>query len=79
MYLSFRLKNAFSVMPMRAVAQARTKIARPAKVGAGRNAARRCEARPGHRKVTRPRLHWATATQIVRRPHHAWRLWGYHV
>lgn len=79
LYSSFRLKNAFSVMPMSAVAQARTKIARPVKVWTGRKAARRCEARPGHRKVTRPRLHWATATQIVRRPHHAWRLRRYRV
>ena len=57
MYLSPKLKMAFSVIPMSAVAQAKTKIVRPTKICMGRKKERRCEARPGQRKVTRPRIH----------------------
>ena len=73
LYWSPRLKMAFSVMPMRAVAQAMTKIVRPRKICMGRKTARRWEARPGQRKVTRPEVHWMVARLMVRRPHQEWR------
>ena len=74
MYWSPKLKIAFSVIPMSAVAQAMMKIVSPTKICTGRKKERRCEASPGQRKVTRPRTHWAVARMMVRRPHQEWRL-----
>ena len=72
------LKNAFSVIPIRAVALASMKMVSPKKMWIGRKKDRRWEARPGQRKVTRPRHHWAMAMEIVRMPAQECRLyeWG---
>ena len=78
LYSSLSLKNAFSVIPMRAVALASMKMVSPKKMWIGRKKDRRWEARPGQRKVTRPRHHWAMAMEIVRMPAQECRLyeWG---
>ena len=75
MYSSLSLKNAFSVIPRRAVAQASRKMVNPKKMWIGRKKDRRWEARPGQRKVTRPRPHWAAAMEMVRMPAQECRLY----
>jgi hypothetical protein len=47
----------FSVIPRRAVVQAKTKMRRPKKTCKGMYAARRWDARPGNRKVIKPASH----------------------
>ena len=62
------------MIPRRAVVLASKKMDKPKKMWIGRKKERRWEARPGHRKVTRPRHHWANAMEIVRMPTQEWRL-----
>ena len=66
------------MIPIRAVALASMKMVSPKKMWIGRKKDRRWEARPGQRKVTRPRHHWAMAMEIVRMPAQECRLyeWG---
>ena len=54
LYWSFKLKMAFSVIPIRAVAQANMKIVKPKNMWIGKKNVLRCEASPGHRKVINP-------------------------